>query len=88
MMAKFALLSLMESLTAEYRDKGIRMNSISPDTIETKFISELPELSIENKKNSNATRKLLDVSSIVPTIAYLLNKKSDGLYGQNIGITS
>lgn len=88
MMAKYALLSLMESLTAEYRDKGIRINSISPDTIETKFISELPELSVENKKNSNVTGKLLDVSDIIPTIAYLLNKESDSLYGQNIGITS
>lgn len=85
-MTKFALLSLMGSLTAEYGEKGIRVNSISPDTIATKFISELPDLAVENKKDKSLTKKLLEVSDIVPTIAYLLDDSSDGLYGQNIGI--
>ena len=87
-MAKFALLSLMKSLTAEYRDKGIRINSLSPDMVATKFISELPEIAVESKRDRKATKKLLAVSDIIPTIAYLLDKASDGLYGQNIGITS
>ncbi len=87
-MAKTALLSLMESLTAEYREKGIRVNSISPDTIATKFISELPELAVENKVNSNAAKRLLEVSDIVPVIAYLLSEAGDSLFGQNIEITS
>lgn len=84
MIAKYALLGLMKSLSMEYKDKGIRINGVSPDTIETKFISELPEIAIEKKKNENNSKRLLTVSDVIPTIAYLLDEASDCLFGQNI----
>lgn len=85
--AKFALLGLLKSLSAEYKDKGIRINGISPDTVETKFISELPQIVIDNRRNEDASKGLLTASDIVPTIAYLLDEGSDCLYGENIGVT-
>ncbi len=35
--SKYALLGLMKNLAAEYTEKGILVNAISPDMIETKF---------------------------------------------------
>lgn len=84
--AKYALLGLMKSLAMEYRDKGIRINGVSPDTTETKFISNLPVIAVESKINENGSKKLLSVSDIIPTIAYLLDEASDCLSGQNIGL--
>lgn len=85
--AKYALLGLMKSLTIEYKDQGIRINGVSPDTVDTKFISELPRMAIEIKKNKYKSKKLMGVSDVIPTIAYLLDEASDCLFGQNIGLT-
>ena len=41
---KYALLGLMRNLASEYAAKGIMVNAVSPDMMETKFLSELPEL--------------------------------------------
>lgn len=84
--AKYSLLGLMKALTVEYKEKGIRINGVSPDMIETKFISGLPRIAIEKKKNENMSKELLSVSDIVPTIAYLLDEASDCFFGQNIGL--
>lgn len=84
---KSALIGLMKELAIEYKDKGIRINGVSPDMIETKFISEFPRLAVENKKEEYPSKCLLKVSDIVPVIAYLLDVASDHLYGENIKIT-
>lgn len=84
---KSALMGLMKELALEYKDKGIRINGVSPDMIETKFISDFPRLAVENKKEENPSKCLLKVSDIVPVIAYLLDVASDHLYGENIRIT-
>lgn len=84
--AKFALLGLMKSLSAEYKDKGIRINGVSPDLIETKFLSELPHIVVDNIKSENSSKGILSISDVIPVIAYLLDEVSDSIYGQNIGI--
>ena len=50
---KYALLGLIRSLAVEYEEKGITVNGISPEMIETKFLSEIPELIVEQ----NAARQ-------------------------------
>lgn len=86
MTAKYSLLGLMKALTVEYKEKGIRINGVSPDMADTKFISGLPRIAIEKKKDESMSKALLSASDIVPTIAYLLDEASDCLFGQNIGV--
>ena len=85
---KYSLLGLMKSLNSEYASKGISINAISPEMIETKFLSELPELIKEQSAGNSPIKRNLEVGEVVPTIEYLLSERADRICGQNIGITS
>ena len=85
---KYALLGLMKTLNSEYASKGISVNAVSPEMVETKFLSELSDLVKEqNAKNSTIGRNL-QAEEVVPAIQYLLSDSGDMISGQNIGITS
>ena len=45
--AKYALLGYMKALSAEYSAKNIKINALSPDMVETKFLSEIDERIVE-----------------------------------------
>jgi len=84
---KYALLGLMKELAVEYASKGIMVNAVSPDMMETKFLSELPDLIKEQSAKNNPLGRNIYVKEVVPTIEYLLSSGSDAVTGQNIGIT-
>ena len=79
---KYALLGLMKSLSVEYADKGIIVNAVSPDMIETKFLSELPSLIIEQNAQK---RKNLIIEDVIPVIEELLSN-NNFVSGENIPI--
>lgn len=83
---KYALLGLMKSLAVEYGGKGITVNGISPDMMQTKFLSNLPAIAIEQYIQSKALRKILSVKDVIPTFCYLLSEGADCISGENIGI--
>lgn len=85
--AKYALLGLMKALSAEYADKGISINAVSPEMVETKFLSEIPELIVQQNAANNPMGRNLMVCDVVPTFEFLLSHVSDGIKGQNIAIT-
>ncbi len=84
---KYALLGLMRSLAAEYAAKRIMINAISPDMMETKFLSEIPELIKEQSAKNNPLGRNISIEEVVPTIQYLLSDASDIVTGQNLGVT-
>ena len=84
---KYALLGLMKSLAVEYAEKGITFNGISPDMIETKFLSELPELIVENNRNNSPLGRNIRIDEIVPIFEYLLSDAGASMTGQNIAVT-
>lgn len=84
---KYALLGLMKSLAAEYASKNITVNGVSPDMIETDFLSELPELVIAQNAQNGPTGRNLQVSDVVPAFEYLLSDEADAVTGVNIPIT-
>jgi len=44
---EYAMLGLVKSLTSEYSDKNIQINSISPSMCETKFLDNINENLVE-----------------------------------------
>lgn len=84
---KYALLGLMKSLAVEYADKGITVNGVSPDMVETKFLANVPELIVEQNAQRNPLKRNILISDIVPIIEYLLSDSAVAVTGQNIGVT-
>lgn len=84
--SKYALYGLMRNLAAEYIEKGITVNAVSPDMMETGFIDNIPDLvKAQNAENSPIKRNL-KIEDVIPTFKYLLSDGADTVYGQNIVI--
>lgn len=84
---KYALLGLMKSLSAEYADKGITVNGVSPDMMETKFLSNLPSLIVEQNAFNSPLGRNVCVKEVVPVMTYMLSDFGAAMTGQNVGIT-
>lgn len=84
---KYALLGLMRDLAREYADKNIMVNGVSPDMMETRFLSEMPELVVQQNAANNPQGRNLIVDDVIPTFLYLLSDGADLVTGQNIGVT-
>ena len=69
---KYALLGLMKSLASEYAGTGVHINAVSPDMMDTRYISDLSHLMIEKYAAGRPDGKLLGVSDVVPHIEHLL----------------
>lgn len=84
---KYALLGMVKSMAVEYAGKGICINAVSPDMMDTNFISEIPRIAVEQTAEQNVMGRLLSVDEVIPTFEYLLSEASDRVTGQNILIT-
>lgn len=84
---KYALLGLMKCLAVEYADKGITVNGISPDMIETDFLSEVPEMIVEMHAAKSPMKRNLSVMDVVPSFEYLLSDHANMVTGVNLLIT-
>ena len=77
----------MKALATEYDSKGITVNGISPEMIDTKFLSDLPDLIVEEHAAKSPLKRNLQVDDVVPMLAYLLSDAAEAITGQNIAIT-
>ena len=84
--SKYALLGLMKSVAAEYVSKGITVNGISPQMIETKFIKDVPELMIEQHKAAAPLGRLMQTEDVLPFMKLLLSDDSAAITGENVCI--
>lgn len=84
---KYALLGLMKSLSVEYIDKGVTVNGVSPDMMETKFLSNLSELIIEQNKANSPIGRNIYIKEVVPIMEYMLSDLGAAMTGQNIVIS-
>lgn len=80
---KFGLLGLMKALASEYAGK-ININAISPPLMETKFLSEIPELVVQQNAKNSIFGRNATVKDIAPIFEFLLSEKSHFITGQNI----
>lgn len=83
---KYAMLGLMKSLAVDYMDKGITVNGVSPDMIQTRFLSELPEHLIEQYSEKRPGKRILTVAEVIPVLSFLLSDGADHVSGMNLGV--
>jgi 3-oxoacyl-[acyl-carrier protein] reductase len=84
---KYALLGFMKALAAEYADKAINVNAVSPSMIETKFVSDVPRMIIEQSAQDNPLKRNAIVDDVVPAIEFLLLDDAGYITGQNTVIS-
>jgi 3-oxoacyl-[acyl-carrier protein] reductase len=84
--SKYALLGLMKCLAAEYVNKGITVNGVSPSMIETNFVSNLPELARKMNADKSPAKHNLTPNDVIGTFEYLLSEASDRITGLNIPV--
>lgn len=87
--SKYALLGLMKSLSQEYASKGITVNGISPDMMDTKFLRNVLKKEVVLKENAarNPLGRNIEISDVLPVMEYLLSDAAQAVTGQNIAVT-
>lgn len=85
--SKYALLGLMKSLAVEYAQYGIAVNGVSPDMMETRFVSDIPKHVINMNAEKNPLSRNIEIADVIPAIKYFLLDASQAVTCQNIGIT-
>lgn len=84
---KYALWGLVKSLAAEYGNKGININAVSPGMIDTKFIRGISRKIREFTAERSPQHRNLQVSDVIPTIKLLLSDDSQYMNGTNISLS-
>ena len=85
---KYALLGLVRAVAAEYADKPICVNAVSPSMIDTRFLAELPPKFVEFAAAATPRKRNAIPADIVPAIRFLLSPDSDYLSGVNLPVTA
>lgn len=84
---KYALLGLMKALATEYAGKGITVNGVSPSWVMTKYISNQPEILIEQNAEASPLGRNLEVEDVIPAIEFLLSDEASCINGENMAIS-
>ena len=85
---KYALLGLTRTLSAEYSDKGVTVNAVSPSMIDTKFLDGVPKLIVQKNAEASPIGRNLNVGDVVPTFEFLLSDGAGCVTGQNIEVSA
>lgn len=84
---KYALLGLMKSVASEYAGKGININGISPNMMETKFLSGIDKRTIEMNARNSAMSRNVWIEETVAGIEYLFSDAAAYLQGVNLNMS-
>jgi NAD(P)-dependent dehydrogenase (short-subunit alcohol dehydrogenase family) len=84
---KHAELGLMKALAAEYVTSKMTINAVSPGMVDTRFLSQLPEVAVQLAAKSHPQGKNAGVDDIVGAILFLLGTDSDYVTGAEIPVT-
>jgi 3-oxoacyl-[acyl-carrier protein] reductase len=84
---KYATLGLMRMLAAEYAGSAVNINAISPSTIETQFLSEIPKIALEMVASKAPSGRHLSVGEVVDVLEFLLSHGSDHMMGVDVPVT-
>ena len=86
--AKYALAGYMKCLAAEYAERGIVANTVSPGPMDTGLLRELPALMTDRMRESIPGGKWIDPTSVARAIFWLATDASPQITGCNVPLTS
>jgi Dehydrogenases with different specificities (related to short-chain alcohol dehydrogenases) len=84
---KNALLGLMKAAAAEYAGKGVAVNGISPNMIETPFLSNIDERVIEMTAAESSLKRNITTLEVAKAIQFLLSDEAECMNGANLNLT-
>lgn len=83
---KYALLGLLKELSVEYKKNKILINGISPDMVETKFLSDISRFIVQKNAKDMPSGRNLNVEDLMPVFGYLMFESR--ATGQNFVVQS
>lgn len=87
LITKYALLGLVKGAASEYGGKGITINGLSPNMIETKFLSNIDKRFVEMNAAESAMRRNITVDEVVMGLKFLLSDESNYMNGVNLNMS-
>ena len=84
---KSALLGYVKASAAEYGEKGVCINGISPNMMETKFLQNIDGKIVQMTAESSALKRNIRVEETVSGIAYLLSDEASYVNGINLNLS-
>ena len=84
---KYALLGLMKSMAMEYADKGINVNAVSPNMMETQFLEQIDEKIVEMNREGCTMKRNVKVEETVAAIEFLFSEGADYMNGVNLNMS-
>ncbi len=82
--AKYAQLGLMRALAAEYAERGVTVNCVSPSMVETRFLDKIPGTAREMNAAGSPLKRNAQPEEVAEVIALLLSKHRPLLSGSNL----
>lgn len=86
-MAKHALWGLIKAASAEYAGKGVAINGISPNMMETKFLADIDKRSIDMNAASSAMKRNISLAEVVAAMEYFLSDAAGYVNGVNFNLS-
>lgn len=80
---KYALLGLVKSAAAEYAGRGIFINALSPNMVETKFLENVDSRIVEITAQQSHLGRNITVREVVTAIEFLLSDRNP-MCGENL----
>ncbi|MCD8397579.1 MAG: SDR family oxidoreductase [Lachnospiraceae bacterium] len=87
LITKYALLGLVKGAASEYKGKGITINGLSPNMIETKFLANIDERIIEVNARESAMKRNVVLNEVVAGLNFLLSDDSNYVNGVNLNMS-
>lgn len=84
---KYALMGFMRSAAVEYADKGLNINAVSPNMMETKFLKNIDERVAQMAAQNSAKGRNVLVSETVDAIDFLLSDRASYINGENLNLS-
>ena len=85
---KYTELGLMRALAAEYASSSVRINGISPSTVDTKFLRKVPEVAVQMAAAASPQRRNATPQDLTGAIEFLLAPDAEYMTGIDIPITA
>ena len=86
-MAKSAIGGLVKSLAVEYARFGVTVNCVAPSMMETRFLTDTPDLVVQASAADNPMGRNARVEDVVPAMAFLLSEEARFITGVTLPVT-